>query len=234
MTFARKLQYGAHDGEDDASFMVLIEFAKKKGGSPIGFAIYFRVIHYSHPLWNQTKMFRFEASSAEEAVRRFWPWGEIRGKEFPGFESEKWEKTTHWLSRVALGCGSVWTRVGSPSPCSARRKKKLQFGNISQILHIKRLRLKWLEEESGSRELQDELSRLEEEDENEFTFVPKENEELYTQISEELNKIQAEHESVEEDIRATKEEVRYVVRQKFPEPLGKLRKRDLRIMKSVV
>lgn len=231
MTFARKLRYGAHDGEDGASFMALIEFTKKKGGSPIGFVIYFRVIQYSQPQWNQTKMFRFEASSAEEAIQRFWPWGEIRGREFPRFESDKWKKTTRWLDRVALGYEGMWVRVGTPSPCSARRNKKLQFGNISQILHLKKLRLKWLEEESGLFELQMELSNLEEEesDENDGTYVLKENREAHTKVLEEIDAIQAVLSAAKEDVLATRCEMRYVVRKMFPEPLGKLRKRDLRI-----
>lgn len=229
MTFARKLRYGGHDGDDGGSFMALIEFTKRKGGSPTGFVIYFRVIQYSHPQWNQTKMFRFQASSAEEAVQRFWPWSGNPGKEFPGFKSEKWEKTTRWLDRIALGYESMWERVGSPSLCSARRKKKLQFGNISQILHIKKLRLKWLEEESGLFELQNELSSLEEEDaiRCDGTFLPGIGEER-TKVLEEIEKIQTVLNAAKEDILATECEMRYIVRKMFPEPLGKTRKRDLR------
>lgn len=229
MTFARKLKYGGHDGDDSASFTALIEFTKKKGGSPSGFVIYFRTFTYSHPEWNQTMMLRIEARTALEA-EEFWPWGRGSGKKFPGFKSPLWEKTTRWLDRVALGYEGMWVRIGSPSPCSARRKKKLQFGNISQILHIKELRLKWLEEESGLFELQSELSSLEEEDsdENDGTYVLKENREAHTKVLEEIEKIQTVLNAAKEDILATECEMRYIVRKMFPEPLGKTRKRDLR------
>jgi len=230
MTFARKLCYGAHDGEDQSSFMALIEFALKKGGAPTGFVIYFRIINRSFSSSNRTKMLRLKACTDKEAIQDFWPWGETRGKEFPGFDSDRWEKTTRWLDRVALGYEGMWVRVGTPSPCSARRKRKLQFGNISQILHLKKLWLKGLEEDGRLFELQNELSILEEEDEEGCTYVPEENNRLYAQVSEELDKILAELELAKGDIEITKAEMRYMVRQKFPEPLGKLRKRDRRIL----
>lgn len=231
MTFARKLQYGAHDGDSGASFMALIEFTKKKGGVPSGFVMYYRIIDYAWPVRNRTMMLRLNATTAHEA-EEFWPWGYgTRGK-FPGFGSPLWEKTTRWLDRVALGCEGMWVRIGSPSPCGARRKKKLQFGNISHILHIKELQLKWLEEESGLSELQNELSSLEEEDEDECKYVPEENRGMHAQLSEELEKIQTELESAEAEIKATKAEMQYMVRQMFPVPLGKPRRRWLRMMTS--
>jgi len=233
MTFARKLCYGAHDGEDQSSFMALIEFAKKKGGPPSGFAIYYRIINHSYIDSDKIRMLRIEAKTVEEA-QEFWPWGASKGvkKKFPGFESDLWEKTTRWLDRVALGYEGVWVRVGSPSPCSARRKRKLSFGNISQILRIRELRFTGLEleYEEKLRGLLEDRSCLEifNEDSDEGTYVLEENREEHAQINKEIAEIQAIFDAAKCDILATKEEMRFIVRQKFPEPLGKLRKRDLR------
>lgn len=239
--FARKIRYGASDGDDCSSFTALIEFAEKKGGPPSGFAIYYRVFYHSYPESNRIRMLRIEAKTVEEA-QKFWPWGASKGaeKKFPGFDSDRWEKTTRWLDRVAVG-GSyecfrpgTWVRVGSPSPCSKRRKRKLRFGNISQILRIRELQLAALEQEYEDklRGLQEDCSCLEVEDFDDGMYdgmyVLEVNREEHTQINREIEEIQAVFENAKCDILATKEEMRYVVRQKFPEPLGKLRKRDLR------
>lgn len=127
--FARKLEYGAHDDEAGAQFMALLEIAKKKGGRPIEFVLYQRIMQYYYPSENVTRMIRFTATTAEEAIKRFWPWNEGTGKEFPGWESDRWEKTTPWLYPVAVG-GSYegvrpgdWVRVGVPAPWRNRHRK---------------------------------------------------------------------------------------------------------------
>lgn len=233
--FARNIRYGGYDGEDSSSFTALIEFAMKKGGSPSGFAIYYRILNHSYPDFNKTRMLRIEARTAEEA-QEFWPWGASKGveKKFPGFDSDRWEKTTRWLDRVALGHEGMWVRVGTPSPCSARRKRKLRFGNISQILRIRELQLAGLEQEyeDNLQGLLDDRSDLEVycEGAAEGTYVPKSNQEEYAHINREIEEIQAIFDAARFDILATKEEMRHVVRQKFPEPLGKSRKRDLFLM----
>lgn len=231
--FARKLRYGAYDGDDCSSFTALIEFALKKGGPPSGFAIYYRIINHLYPDSDKIRMLRIEAKTADEA-NKFWPWGwgayKRTEKKFPGFDSDRWEKTTGWLDRVALGHEGIWVRVGSPSPCSARRRKKLQFGNISQILRIRELQLAALEQEYEGklRGLQEDRSCLEVEDSDDGVYVLEVNREEHTQINREIAEIQAIFDAAKCDILATRCEMRYMVRQKFPEPLGKLRKRDLR------
>ena len=93
--FARKLRYSASDGDGGASYMALIELAKRKGGMPVDFILYLRVIQYNYPAESIIKMIRLEVESAEEAIRRFWPWGKSgAGKEYSGFQSDRWQKTT--------------------------------------------------------------------------------------------------------------------------------------------
>src|SRR3989344_3776840 len=104
--FARKLRYGAHDGEAGASYMALIELAKRKGGVPVGFLLYRQIMQYNYPAENKVEMIRLDVKCAEEAIRRFWPLSKSgAGKEFPGHARPRWEKTTPWLVIVAAGGG---------------------------------------------------------------------------------------------------------------------------------
>lgn len=127
--FARKLRYGAHDGDSGAQFMALVEITKKKGGKAVEFVLYQKIIQYFHPAENITRMIRLSATTAEEAVSRFWPWDEGTGKEFPGWKSSQWEKTTRWLYSVAVGGGyeqfplGAWVKTTTPNPWTNRRRK---------------------------------------------------------------------------------------------------------------
>lgn len=150
--FARKLRYGAHDGESGAQFMALIALAKKKGGKPVEFLLYQRIIQFYYPAENLNRMVRLKAVSAEEAIRRFWPWGGETGKEFPGWESDQWEKTTLWLYPVAVGGGyeqfasGTWVRATTPNPWSGRRKGA-RIKACDTACHLRQLEteLKYLE-----------------------------------------------------------------------------------------
>jgi hypothetical protein len=234
--FARKIRYGACDGDDFSSFTALIEFAEKKGGLPSGFAIYYRILNHSYPELNEIRMLRIEAETVEEA-QKFWPWGwgAYKGteKKFPGFDSDRWEKTTRWLDRIALGHGGMWERIGTPSPCSKRRKRKLHFGDFGQLLRAKEVLLERFTIESDLSELEDERSSLER-----FRgfgyrsitpLVDSWNRPKHAELSEQIERIKGEIQEIKDDILATKEEMRYVVRKMFREAKGIPRKRDLKL-----
>jgi hypothetical protein len=242
--FARKLRYGACDGEAGASYMALIEIAKKKGGMPVGFVLYFRIIQYNFPAESQTKMIRLDVESAEEAIRRFWPWGkEGAGREFPGFKSERWENTTLWLNHVAAGggyegCGynddyrnrkiqrGHWVRVGTPAPWSKRRgrKKPLRFGFPAHIILVDQARIQGLEEEID--ELTYQLNDLESfDEEDDSNYVPDYNQAEYEAIEDEITKLKGGVASLRAKIDALRDEMRLEVRQMFPTPLGLIPKR---------
>lgn len=239
--FARKLRYGAHDGEVGAQFMALVEIAKKKGGRPVEFVLYQRIIQFYHPSENLTRMIRFKAETpegavaAEEAISRFWPWDEGTGKEFPGFESDRWERTTLWLYRVAVG-GSYeryrpgeWIRIGTPAPWRNRHKKKpLHFGNLGHKLVILRSRLSSLEKERS--DLESERSDLEEYDDNPFatTLVLEENKEEHEALSERISAVEETIAVTEAEIAAAIAEAQFKAYTLFPEPAGLTPRRVLR------
>lgn len=243
--FARKLRYGAHDGEAGASYFALLELAKKKGGRPVYFVLYRRVMQFNYPEENQTEMIRIKAKTAEEAVNRFWPSDtEGTGKEFPGLRSKRWKKTTLWLDCVAAGGAyegfeynhdhrgirpGRWARVGTPSPWIKRRKKRksLQFGNIGHILLAKQAQLRGLEDEESN--LNSDLSCLETgyDEENDCNYVPEENEVQYAHILEEIEKVREEIDFARMAVEVTKAEMRFKVRRTFPQPIGKTPKRIL-------
>ncbi len=242
--FARKLQYGAHDGEESASYMALLELAKKKGGRSIGFVLYRRVIQYRFPNEDRTEMVRLNAETVEEAIKRFWPLGEGIGKEFPGERSDRWEKTTLWIDRVAVG-GSyeqfrpgTWVRVGTPVSWLRRRGKKrsLRFGNLGHILLSHQLQLRALKEEKAriEYEFMCSLSNLEGYDIEECcNYVPKENEAAYARTQavsqENIRRITEEIDSVLSVIDITEAEMRYQAYRMFPKPMGRTPRRLSRI-----
>lgn len=235
--FAKRLEYGAHDGEAGASFMALVEIAKKKGGVPVMFVLYLRIIQYNYPAENETKMLKLTARTAREAVERFWPWGEKRGTDFPGWKSEEWQKTTSWLYHVAVGGGyerfkqGTWVRVGMPAPWSKRRRRShLQFGNLGQLLRAKELELENFTRASGLSDLEDERSDIEEIYEVGYScpFVEEWNVPRHMELSEQIERIQEEIQGIKDDILALKCEMRYKVRKMFPMSIGKMRKRDLK------
>lgn len=239
--FARKLRYGAHDGDAGAHYFALLELARKKGGPPIGFVLYRRIMF---PAESRTEMIRLSAGTAEEAIRRFWPSDERgAGKEFPGYKSDKWQKTTLWLDPVATKCfgykndhegvrSGSWVRVGTPAPRSKRRKRKkpLQIGNLGHILFAHKERFHILLDEK--RVLTMELAKLEEyDDETDSTYVPIEKHAVFDEISAEVERLDAEINPIWADIVRTEAEMRYRVRKMFPKPAGIVPKRVLRVLK---
>lgn len=241
--FARKLRYGAHDGDEGASYMALLELAKRKGGRPVGFVLYRRIIQYpsfGFPGESQTHMVRLKAAAAEEAIRRFWPWDERTGKEFPGHDSSRWEKTTLWLDLVAAGggyerfgydnmhgkvCYGDWVRVGTPAPwCKRHKHRPPRFGDISHRLPELRARIRELEIEKMH--LESDISDLENyDDENDCNYVPEENENAVARIEEKIERVREDIAAAETNIEITKAEMRYKVYRMFPKPMGIFPKR---------
>ena len=232
--FARRLQYGAEDEEAGAHFIALLEIVKKKGERPAMFVLYRHIMQYKYPKENRSEMIKLSAKTAEEAVKRFWPSGiKGTGKEFPGYRSKRWKKTTLWLYRVAVGGGyeyfasGTWVKVGTPSPRSGRRKKRpLQFGNLS---HIHLMRQKWLEElKNRQSELTTELSCFEsyaDGDLDDDDLVPEEKGVEYGEVFREIERIAEEIEEAEDVVKATEREMRYKVHKMFPKPAGRTPKR---------
>ena len=215
--FARKLRYAAHDGDANSGFVALIELARKKGGRPIGFVLYRLFIPYNFPA-SRIEMIRLTAKTAEDAVKRFWP-GEDTGEEYPGFKSRRWEKTTRWLYPVVVAyerfSPGTWVRVGTSRSWRRRRKKKsLQFGNISHILIVHQARLCGLEQEKFELEC-------------EHSCIPGD-EAMCAQVQEKIEEIREEISSILATIDSTKAEMRYRVYQMFPEKAGKIPRRVLR------
>lgn len=247
--FARKLRYGAHDGEEESQYLALIELARRKGGKPVGFILYFRCIRHGCSAEHQTKMIRFKAETAEEAITRFWPWDEGTGKEFPGWESSRWEWTTLWLNRIAAGGwfegfgyrnedGKVrfgtWVKVGMPASWRSRRRKRpLQFGNLAHLILVLRARVRGFEDQKMR--LDWSLSDLEAYDEkDDCLYVPKRNEVAYIEVRRQIAKIEREIDSVHADIANKKAEMRYKVHRMFPPPAGTTSKRITRRMMETV
>ncbi|MCX6790417.1 MAG: hypothetical protein NTV60_02715 [Candidatus Kaiserbacteria bacterium] len=231
--YAKRLQYGAHDGEEGASFVALVEIAKKKGGVPVMFVLYWRTIQYKYPSENETKMLKLKVITAKEAVERFWPFGEKRGADFPGWKSEEWEKTTSWLYHVAVGGGyerfreGMWVRTGMPAPWSKRRRRPhLQFGNLGQLLHAKELDKSILDDSLS--DLEFERLKLETHDEDGL-LIEEEDKAEYAELSEKIERIQQEIQGIKDGMTVLRCEMRHKVREMFPNPLGKMRKRDLKL-----
>ncbi|MGB3921884.1 MAG: hypothetical protein WBL19_01195 [Minisyncoccia bacterium] len=236
--FARKLRYAATDGESCASYMALVELAKKKGGRPAGFILYRRIIDYGYPKESKSEMIHLKAETVEEAIKRFWPFGRKgSGKEFPGHNSDCWEKTTLWLNFLAAGGGheglgyehntkgirfGSWAKVGTPAPWSRRRKKKkpLQFGNLAHIMLVHQAKIRGFKEER--RHLNERLSELSLYDaEYDEIYPPQKGEigyEEYTQIDKEVEGIDEEIMSLNAAIENIRAEMRYKVYRMFPKP----------------
>lgn len=247
--FARKLQYGAHDGDGYGFFFALIELAKKKGGRPTGFVLYRRIVGYnfiSDQLRNQAEMIRLDAGTAEEAVRRFWPSDtKGMGSEFPGHKSNRWERTTLWLDSVAAGGAyerfgykydhegirpGRWAKVGMPALRAERRKRRkkkpLQIGNLAHILLKYKARLPELSIERSSVQL--ELDSIMSCDEYGHIYVAEDDNEKHALLLETIAEIDERIAFVIADIDRTKNEMRYIVRKMFPQPMGMTPKRILR------
>lgn len=244
--FARKLRYGAHDGDGGAFYFALIELARKKGGRPVGFVLYRRIIDY-HNRSSQAEMIRLVAETAEEAIRRFWPSdAKGMGNEFPGHRSDRWERTTLWLDHVAAGGGHEclgyedhyergirlggWAKVGTPTLRLKRRKRRkkkpLQIGNLAHIILKHQAQLPEILEKRISMSIK--LDALTSYDEDGESYVAEYDMEEYDLIFKIIDEIDERIASIHADIAMTKEEMRYIVQKKFPKPMGIIPKRVLR------
>lgn len=244
--FARKLRYGAHDGDGGAFYFALIELAKKKGGRPVGFVLYRRIIDY-HNRSSQAEMIRLTAGTVEEAIRRFWPSdAKDIGNEFPGHKSDRWERTTFWLNHVAAGGGyerlgyenhyergirlGGWAKVGTPTLRLKRRKRRkkkpLQIGNLAHIILKHQAQLPELSRERSFVQL--ELDTIMSYDEDGHIYVAEDDNEKYVLLLETIAEIDERIAFIVAEIYRTKDEMRYVVRKMFPKPMGMIPKRILR------
>lgn|GEM_PF-3621698 len=228
--------------------MALIELAKKKGGRPVEFILYRRVIAYD-TCHDQIDSIKLEAASATEAIEKYWPWNEKGGgKSFPGHDSDGWQQTTLWLDHVAAGGGAYerygyggyengewverfgsWARVPSgPSPWRSRRpKKRLQFGNLAHITLKHQVRLRDLENQRTR--LEDTLSDLKSWDEEGVDWYVEEcNEVAHAAVQKQIDKLAREIDVANATIRCVNEEMRAKVRRMFPTPAGKTPKRRIR------
>jgi hypothetical protein len=128
--FARKLWYGAHDGDCSHTFAALLELRRRKNRMAESFVIVQHIDFIAlHPRgdYSLNREIRFPGGIlAQEAIARFSP----DGKEFPGWESDRWKKTTGWFYAAAVGgsyelhSSGSWVNVGSPNPYRARRHKR--------------------------------------------------------------------------------------------------------------
>lgn len=223
--FARKLCYAANDGENGATFAALIELADKKGGPSTGFVLFWRILR-SPPMRCESKMIRLKVETAEEA-QKFW----LGGKKFPGWQSERWQKTTPWLDRVAAGGWYeqypplTWVKVGTPNLWARRRKKRVpQFGDMGFALREHKMQLRELEEQKWNLE----NSFPDSFDEETGDYYLQEDEEAAARIRRCVDEIDEVILAAKNDIEAIEAEMRFKVRQKFPHPIGKTPRRVLR------
>lgn len=215
--FARKLDYAARDGESGATFLALLEIAKRKGRRAVYFVLYHFYVNYSGGQCNFRMILLRKPRTAEEA-KKYFPFAEK--SKFPGYESILWRKTTGWLYSAGAG-GSYqrmpensWFRVPLPNPWSARRKKKpLVVGNTAHFLFSLQHRLRSLEEllEKMSWRLND----FEEYDsDDDCNFVPDHNLEGYNKVKAEMGAVEDQIEAVKLRILNVKDELRFALARK--------------------
>lgn len=230
--FARKIWYGACDGDDSHVFAAFLELRRRKNGKSVLFLLYEHRVFTSGYLGRkpgtcEDRMIRFlQCASAEEALERFAP-GQ---KEFPGWNCEQWERTTGWAYGVGGSCEQHhpgrWVRVGMPAPWSKRRKKKkpLQFGLPAHIILVDRARIRSIEEDINQLKL--ELNELESyDDESGRNYVSKDVQVEYEFIEHNILVLENEINSIRAKIRALREKMRSEVREMFPKPLGMIPRR---------
>lgn len=247
--FARKLRYGACDGDGSAFYFALVELTRKKGGRAVGFVLYRRAANFLGGLVkNRAEMITLGAETTEEAIRRFWPSDEKgMGSEFPGHGSKRWKRTTLWLDSVAAGgayeCFGYenhyergirlgrWAKVGTPILRAERRKRHkktpLQVGNLAHILLKHRAQLLELSRERRRAQLELDTITSYHDDDGDICIAEADAEEhvvLLGVIAETDERIAFVH----ADIDRTKEEMRYIVRKMFPKSTGLIPKRVLR------
>ena len=232
--FARKLRYVAGEDEAGFSYHALVQIAKKKDGRLSRFVLYHRVMSFGHPERNLTLLLECsQVKTVEEAIK-FWPFGGKRlGKILPKENqfSSPWQKTTLFLNHVGSGGAfenfgfeyamqgiryGRWARIGTPALWSKRRKKKpLQFGNISHILLVEQARLHELNEKE--RELEHELSSLESgrDYEREGSILLDENREQRYFVLWQKKKLKEKIHEANESIVRIKNEMRYIRSQNY-------------------
>jgi hypothetical protein len=236
--FARKLWYGACDGDDSHVFAAFLELRRRKNGKPIAFVLFEHRVFTSECSGrasgtSENRMIRFpHCASAEEALKHLVP-----GQEgFPGWNCEQWERTTLWAYEAGVG-GSYqlhhpgrWVRIGVPPLWSKRRRRKkpLQFGLPAHIILVDQARIRGLEDDID--ELADQLNDLESyDDEDGSNYVPEENQAEYELIETRVATLRCGIHSIEAKIEALRGRMRSQVREMFPEPLGLIPKRVSRL-----
>ncbi len=225
--FARRIGYGANDGDNGSSFLALIELAKKKGGTAIAFFLY-RYVVYFDSKDREITMIPLEGPKNQEEAKAYLPWA--KNSKFPGWKESYWQKTTGWLYAVGVGGGyglfneGTWVRVGMPSPWKNRRKKKpLEVGNNSHLLRISISLLASLKKQRDDIELQ--IGDLEvQEDEDGvisahyfsepnilggYWYIEVENEKLFFKLKEQFEMLQQEVEELEMKVLNLTDELRF-------------------------
>lgn len=103
--FARALKRTTLNGDHAVIVLALIAFSRGRKAEPTGFALYRFVDMRDWRSKSRYEIFRLgNASSDEEAVRRFWPWPDKdSGNEFPRLADENWRLTSPWLRALLAG-----------------------------------------------------------------------------------------------------------------------------------
>lgn len=131
--FAKKIRYGACDGDEGSCFVALLELAKRKGGKPIKFIL------YRYATWKK-KPEIIEVFSREESEKLF-PYG----------RDDLWKRSSRWLFNVSVGGGyqiipkNVWIKIGRARP-RKKRRSLLKFGELSHIYKVKQQFICFLED----------------------------------------------------------------------------------------
>jgi len=218
--FARRLEYAACDGDGGASFIALVELAKKKGGKAVGFFLYRYTLHYGDGK-SEFDMIRLQEPKTTDEARMYWMFREK--SKFPGVRSPLWKKTSKWLYAVSVGgwykqfYPGTWVKVCFPSPWKKRRTKKaLQVGNPAHILVSLEYQLRLILEEMCSLERERnslELYSYEPDEgfvcESDEGFVPDQNLTEHTRITQEITAVEEEIDGIYRDIRNIKDELRF-------------------------
>ena len=218
--FARRLKYAACDGDGGASFIALIELAKKKGGKAVSFFLYRYTLHY----WDgksEYDMIRLQEPTTAEEARCYFLFSEK--SKFPGDRSPLWKKTGRWLYAVSVGgwherfSPGTWVKVCFPSPWKKRHKKRpLQVGNPAHIILSREYQLRLILEEKCSLERErNDLESYSYETDDGFVdeadegFIPDENLMEHARITQEITAVEEEIDGIYRDIRNLKDELRF-------------------------
>ncbi|MBI2410101.1 hypothetical protein HYV30_03635 [Candidatus Kaiserbacteria bacterium] len=225
--YARKLQYAAGQDEAGASFIALVELARRKcSGATVGYLLYRCILQFFQPKESRVEMIRLDVRTVEEAGKKF--------QSACGLSKLEWQKTTGWLYPVVVGGGyeqfslGTWVKVGRPAPRAKRRKKRpLQFGNLGCIVSARQGVLAGLKELQS--DIDDACNALEEYDaESDERYIPPYHQREYEELRTEQELLNDEIARVLASIEALRAQMRAKARKMFPQPAGKTPKRVLR------